>query len=196
MYSITDLGDVDTFECVLDYSVLTEIALKGGFFSYIAGTAAIMTQKYKINECRTNKMNKDTTTNRERQLDSKSDSNNYSVESDANDVYSQRGIHIVNYKNDLPMGKGLSSSAAVCVLVAKCFDEVCLSVCVYLFVFCLCLFSCISVYSAYLCVLLSSCLSIFVSGLSFCSSMRFHAFSFMIIFTARTTYYGAVQTTQ
>jgi galactokinase len=34
------------------------------------------------------------------------------------------GIHIVNYKNDLPMGKGLSSSAAVCVLVAKCFDEV------------------------------------------------------------------------
>ena len=35
------------------------------------------------------------------------------------------GIHIVNYRNDLPMGKGLSSSAAVCVLVAKCFNEVC-----------------------------------------------------------------------
>lgn len=35
----------------------------------------------------------------------------------------QYGIRIANYKTTLPMKKGLSSSAAVCVLVAKCFSE-------------------------------------------------------------------------
>lgn len=34
------------------------------------------------------------------------------------------GIDINNYKTTLPMGKGLSSSAAVCVLVVKCFAAV------------------------------------------------------------------------
>ena len=34
------------------------------------------------------------------------------------------GIEIQNYKTTLPMRKGLSSSAAVCVLVVKCFAEV------------------------------------------------------------------------
>jgi GHMP kinases N terminal domain len=36
----------------------------------------------------------------------------------------EQGIHINNYRTTLPMRKGLSSSAAVCVLVAKCFNEV------------------------------------------------------------------------
>jgi mevalonate kinase len=35
------------------------------------------------------------------------------------------GLEIVNYKTTLPMKKGLSSSASVCTLVAKCFDAVC-----------------------------------------------------------------------
>ena len=35
-----------------------------------------------------------------------------------------KGVHIKNYLNTLPMGKGLSSSAAVCVLVAECFNHV------------------------------------------------------------------------
>jgi mevalonate kinase len=34
------------------------------------------------------------------------------------------GIHINNWKTTLPMKKGLSSSAAVCVLVASCFNAV------------------------------------------------------------------------
>ena len=34
------------------------------------------------------------------------------------------GIEINNYSTTLPMGKGMSSSAAVCVLVAKSFDSV------------------------------------------------------------------------
>ena len=34
------------------------------------------------------------------------------------------GIEIQNYKTTLPMRKGLSSSAAVCVLIVKCFAEV------------------------------------------------------------------------
>ena len=34
------------------------------------------------------------------------------------------GIYIDNYQSSLPMGKGLSSSASVCVLVATCFNLV------------------------------------------------------------------------
>lgn len=35
-----------------------------------------------------------------------------------------KGILIDNYETSLPMKKGLSSSAAVCVLVAKCFSDI------------------------------------------------------------------------
>ena len=35
----------------------------------------------------------------------------------------ESGIAINNYKTTLPMGKGLSSSAAVCVLVVKSFSD-------------------------------------------------------------------------
>ena len=34
------------------------------------------------------------------------------------------GIHIHNYQTTLPMRKGLSSSAAICVLITKCFNEI------------------------------------------------------------------------
>jgi galactokinase len=36
----------------------------------------------------------------------------------------RHGIEIDNYKTDLPIKKGLSSSASVCVLVAKAFNEI------------------------------------------------------------------------
>jgi len=36
----------------------------------------------------------------------------------------KKGIEIDNYKTDLPIKKGLSSSASVCVLVAKAFDKI------------------------------------------------------------------------
>lgn len=35
-----------------------------------------------------------------------------------------KGLEICNYRTTLPMKKGLSSSAAVCVLVASAFDKV------------------------------------------------------------------------
>jgi len=38
--------------------------------------------------------------------------------------YKVRGIEINNYKTDLPIKKGLSSSAAICVLVARAFNRV------------------------------------------------------------------------
>src|SRR3972149_2675322 len=38
--------------------------------------------------------------------------------------YRVRGLVINNYKNDLPMKKGLSSSAAICVLTARAFNRV------------------------------------------------------------------------
>lgn len=36
----------------------------------------------------------------------------------------QKGVYIENYKTDLPIKKGLSSSASVCVLTAKAFNEI------------------------------------------------------------------------
>lgn len=38
--------------------------------------------------------------------------------------YQVRGLVIDNYKTDLPIRKGLSSSAAICVLVARAFNRV------------------------------------------------------------------------
>lgn len=38
--------------------------------------------------------------------------------------YDNKGIEINNYKTDLPMKKGLSSSASVCVLTTKAFNEI------------------------------------------------------------------------
>jgi galactokinase len=49
-----------------------------------------------------------------------------------------KGIRISNYKTTLPLKKGLSSSAAVCTLVAKSFNsfygKLCVCVCVCVFV--------------------------------------------------------------
>lgn len=80
-------GDQIIFEAPLDSKELSRLASQGGFFSYVAGTAASTLLAYgsRINEV---------------------------------------GIRIVNYRTTLPMKKGLSSSAAVCVLIAKCFNEV------------------------------------------------------------------------
>lgn len=36
----------------------------------------------------------------------------------------ERGIEIENYKTDLPIKKGLSSSASICVLTARAFDKI------------------------------------------------------------------------
>ena len=38
--------------------------------------------------------------------------------------YHVRGLHIDNYKTDLPLKKGLSSSAAICVLTARAFNRI------------------------------------------------------------------------
>ncbi len=39
--------------------------------------------------------------------------------------YRVRGLEIDNYRTDLPIKKGLSSSAALCVLVARAFNRIC-----------------------------------------------------------------------
>ena len=38
--------------------------------------------------------------------------------------YSVRGLVVDNFRSDLPIGKGLSSSAAICVLVARAFNRI------------------------------------------------------------------------
>ena len=99
-------GEIDSFESSFDVIKLKAIALKGGFFSYLAGTAFIMIMKYINNEDISTK-----------------------IQSSISSTSSKKfGIHIINYLNTLPMGKGLSSSAALCVLIAKCFNEVSTSI--------------------------------------------------------------------
>jgi galactokinase len=80
-----------SFKVELSSRKLKSIAAQGGFFSYIAGTAYVILEKY---------------------LKRKSAG------------ICNFGICIHNFKTTLPMRKGLSSSAAVCVLIAKCFDAV------------------------------------------------------------------------
>ena len=63
-------------------TVLLDEAKKGGFASYIAGTAYQILTKYKV-----------------------------------------AGLEIDNYLTDLPIQKGLSSSAAICVLIARAFNR-------------------------------------------------------------------------
>ena len=64
-------------------SALLEEAKKGGFASYIAGTAYQILTNYEV-----------------------------------------KGLEIANYLTDLPIKKGLSSSAAICVLIARAFNKV------------------------------------------------------------------------
>ena len=72
----------ESFECPMDLEQLRETAHKGGYFSYVAGVASYMCERYSVG-----------------------------------------GVHIVITQMDLPMKKGLSSSAAICVLVARAFNE-------------------------------------------------------------------------
>ena len=72
------------------YQELNQYAKDGSFFSYIAGAAAVMINKYR----------------------------------NSHKSMQMHGIEIQNYMTTLPMRKGLSSSAAACVLVVKCFAKV------------------------------------------------------------------------
>jgi galactokinase len=74
--------------CVqLDPPVLRARAAEGGFYSYVCGTAALMTERIGL------------------------------------DRIGSHTILIDNYNTTMPMKKGLSSSAAVCVLVARAFAQ-------------------------------------------------------------------------
>lgn len=82
------------FELPMSADYLLSTAQAGGFFSYVAGTAGVVLQHDKY---------------KARQLSSPA---------------SPAGLRIHNHHTTLPMRKGLSSSAAVCVLVATAFDKV------------------------------------------------------------------------
>jgi UTP-glucose-1-phosphate uridylyltransferase/mevalonate kinase len=82
--STTTEGEVhDPIEIPMDPQALMEVAQRGGYWSYIAGTAYQILTHYHV-----------------------------------------RGLVINNYKTDLPIKKGLSSSAAICVLAARAFNRV------------------------------------------------------------------------
>lgn len=82
------------FEVPMDNEILITTAHAGGFFSYVAGTAGVVLQHDKF------KLKQQ------------------SAPSLA------AGLYIHNHHTTLPMRKGLSSSAAVCVLVAMAFDRI------------------------------------------------------------------------
>lgn len=84
-----------TFEVPMSIDSLLASARSGGFFCYIAGTAAMVLQHEKYTQ--------------KRQLSSNT---------------MPTGIYINNFLATLPMRKGLSSSAAVCVLVATAFSKI------------------------------------------------------------------------
>jgi hypothetical protein len=51
-YVQTDTGLLSSYEAFLDVAELTESAQRGGFFSYIAGTAAVMVRDYLLSNKR------------------------------------------------------------------------------------------------------------------------------------------------
>ena len=79
---VHNIQNNDSFECDMNYKKLKKIAEEGGYWSYIAGVACCVIDKYNIG-----------------------------------------GLDITITKSTLPEKKGLSSSAAICVLVARVFNE-------------------------------------------------------------------------
>lgn len=73
----------------LEYGKLEEAAKRGGFFSYVSGAVAVVLSQEA-----------------------------FKSRLKAADQRPLPGLHIDNYSTTLPMQKGLSSSAAICVLVA------------------------------------------------------------------------------
>jgi mevalonate kinase len=120
MHNYCTVGEVQTLDSVLDVIKLKEIAAKGGYYSYVAGTAAVVLEEHS---------NSITKQNIKTTHTDHSGSRSHEVNHNDNDEVMNKGnmfkgIYIKNHLNTLPMGKGLSSSAAVCVLVAKCFNHV------------------------------------------------------------------------
>ena len=87
------------FACDLNIEQLKLTAQNGGFFCYVAGTLAICLERYT------------------------SASGSGSNSTGSTPMLMATGLEIVNYKTTLPMKKGLSSSASVCVLVCTCFNN-------------------------------------------------------------------------
>jgi mevalonate kinase len=76
-------GAVESFSCVALPGELRQAAKSGGFYSYCAGVAAYMCERFRVG-----------------------------------------GISIQTTSMDLPLKKGLSSSAAVCVLTARAYNRI------------------------------------------------------------------------
>lgn len=97
-HSIVSVLDIPLLEADGSVSgVLEGLARGGTFFSYVAGTALEVLLKYSTEIARAV---------RNREAEGKCST-----------------FHINNYSTDLPVGKGLSSSAAVCVLVARSLTQ-------------------------------------------------------------------------
>jgi galactokinase len=95
----TKSGERGSHEFQLDVTLLASEAASGGFFSYVTGTVAVLLELGKI-----------------KPISVFNNEGSHLTDHNA-------GIHISNYATTLPMKKGLSSSAAICTLIAKSFNE-------------------------------------------------------------------------
>ncbi|ORC93003.1 GHMP kinase [Trypanosoma theileri] len=100
MSSVRPSGERLDTSLPLEVKLLRKCAVDGGFFAYVYGTIAVVLERYeeKINNF----------------LNSFHGSFKGTV---------KRAMITIENKTDLPIGKGLSSSAAVCVTIARCFDS-------------------------------------------------------------------------
>lgn len=80
--SLSDGKHDQSIRLPMESNILKDVAAKGGFFSYAAGTAYQFLTRYGVG-----------------------------------------GLEVDNYLTDLPIQKGLSSSAAFCVLIARAFNR-------------------------------------------------------------------------
>jgi galactokinase len=103
-----------TFESSYDVQKLEETAKEGGFFAYIAGTVAVLL-KNNVFLSKIKELSNESTPEVE-----KKERNSASVNGLSSDI---PGLHINNYLTTLPMQKGLSSSASICVLVVSAFSR-------------------------------------------------------------------------
>jgi galactokinase len=109
------------FSVAFTLEALLSAAEEGGFFSYAAGVAYIVLKRFGPRNPKTEEQQQHYEKSNNGAKDEPNASSSSSIAAAPRTVVT--GITIDNYLTDMPIKKGLSSSAAVCVLVARSFNQ-------------------------------------------------------------------------